>query len=211
MVAGIYRVGGSPPYRGCGSLFAGNVLPGNLKYVKEGRRVEVSLDLYPGQIFGGEVGRVWRGNGIGQYLPSENTSRRPRSIQVYNRRAGFGCDLHEQRVRRMGRAAQNLHSRPFLGSIGSIRSTSDEFQRIRRPGLKSTRERFDIEASRPTEEGTICRICIARHCYVHVVRSNQWTMSISRGRDDVPVESEPTLPNDVVLNGTPCLAAAGGG
>ena len=44
----------------------------NLKYVKPGQPVEVALDLYPGQIFRGTVDSIWRGNGIGQYLPSDD-------------------------------------------------------------------------------------------------------------------------------------------
>jgi hypothetical protein len=43
----------------------------NLKYVQPGQPVEVSLDLYPGQIFSGKVDAIWRGNGVGQYLPSD--------------------------------------------------------------------------------------------------------------------------------------------
>jgi len=31
----------------------------------------VSLDLYPGQIFAGKVKDIWRVNGAGQYLPSD--------------------------------------------------------------------------------------------------------------------------------------------
>ena len=44
----------------------------NLKYVKVGQSVEIALDLYPGQIFRGTVDSIWRGNGIGQYLPSDD-------------------------------------------------------------------------------------------------------------------------------------------
>jgi multidrug resistance efflux pump len=44
----------------------------NLKYVKPGQPVEVALDLYPGQIFAGKVDSIWRGNGVGQYLPSDD-------------------------------------------------------------------------------------------------------------------------------------------
>jgi multidrug resistance efflux pump len=44
----------------------------NLKYVKVGQPVEIALDLYPGQIFRGTVDSIWRGNGIGQYLPSDD-------------------------------------------------------------------------------------------------------------------------------------------
>jgi multidrug resistance efflux pump len=43
----------------------------NLKYVRPGHPVEISLDLYPGQIFAGKVDSIWRGNGVGQYLPSD--------------------------------------------------------------------------------------------------------------------------------------------
>jgi len=52
----------------------------NLRYVKEGQPVEVSLDLYPDQIFRGVVDRVWRANGIGQYWPAtiSKNSRRSR-------------------------------------------------------------------------------------------------------------------------------------
>jgi multidrug resistance efflux pump len=44
----------------------------NLKYVKVGQPVEIALDLYPGQIFRGTVDSIWRANGIGQYLPSDD-------------------------------------------------------------------------------------------------------------------------------------------
>ena len=36
-----------------------------------GQPVEVALDLYPGQIFAGKVDSIWRGNGVGQFLPSD--------------------------------------------------------------------------------------------------------------------------------------------
>ena len=135
MVAGTFRVGGIAAFIADADRYLlATYFQENLKYVKDGQPVEVSLDLYPGQIFVGAVERVWRGNGIGQYLPSddipkfqqpppncppgpvcgENTSRPPRSIQVYNRRAGLGCNLHKRRTRRLGCVAQNLHSRSFL-------------------------------------------------------------------------------------------------
>ncbi len=44
----------------------------NLKYMKEGQPVEISLNLYPGQIFKGRVEAVWTGSGEGQLLPSGN-------------------------------------------------------------------------------------------------------------------------------------------
>jgi len=40
--------------------------------VRPGQRVEVALGLYPGQIFAGKVDSIWRGNGVGQYLPSDD-------------------------------------------------------------------------------------------------------------------------------------------
>ena len=43
----------------------------NLKYVRPGQPVEVALDLYPGQIFAGKVDSIWQGNGVGQYLPTD--------------------------------------------------------------------------------------------------------------------------------------------
>jgi len=56
----------------------------NLKWVQPGQPVEVSLDLYPGQIFAGKVDSIWRANGIGQYLPSDeipkDSSNHPRTF-----------------------------------------------------------------------------------------------------------------------------------
>jgi len=163
MVAGTYRVGGIAAFIADADRYLlATFFQENLKYVKEGQRVEVSLDLYPGQIFGGEVGRVWRGNGIGQYLPSENTSRRPRSIQVYNRRAGFGCDLHERRVRRMGRAAQNVHSRPFLVQL----ALSDQ--------LLTNFKGYDGLGSKAQEKDSISRWSGTRHVRPRRVRSAEF-------------------------------------
>jgi multidrug resistance efflux pump len=47
-----------------------NYFQENLKYVKPGQRVEIALDLYPGQIFAGKVEAIWQGSGAGQMLPS---------------------------------------------------------------------------------------------------------------------------------------------
>ncbi len=44
----------------------------NLKYIEVGQPVEVALQLYPGQIFRGKVADIWKGSGVGQYLPSGN-------------------------------------------------------------------------------------------------------------------------------------------
>jgi multidrug resistance efflux pump len=73
MVAGIYRVGGIAAFIADADRYLlATFFQENLKYVKAGQPVEVSLDLYPGQIFSGTVDRIWRGNGIGQYLPSDD-------------------------------------------------------------------------------------------------------------------------------------------
>ncbi len=42
----------------------------NLKFVKPGNEVEIALDLWPGEIFKGEVEAVWWATSQGQYLPS---------------------------------------------------------------------------------------------------------------------------------------------
>ena len=57
----------------CGSrpLFARDLLPGEPQICAPGQPVEIALDLYPGQIFAGKVDSIWRGNGVGQYLPSD--------------------------------------------------------------------------------------------------------------------------------------------
>jgi len=47
-----------------------NYFQENLKFVKPGQPVEVALDLYPGQIFTGNVEAIWQGSGVGQMLPS---------------------------------------------------------------------------------------------------------------------------------------------
>ena len=72
MVAGIYRVGGIASFivdRDRYLLASFN--QGTLKYVKPGQFVEVTLDLYPGQVFQAKVDSVWWANGEGQYLPSD--------------------------------------------------------------------------------------------------------------------------------------------
>jgi len=72
MVSGIYRIGGiSALIADADRYVLATYFQENLKYVKPGQPVEVSLDLYPGQIFAGKVDSIWRGNGVGQYLPSD--------------------------------------------------------------------------------------------------------------------------------------------
>jgi multidrug resistance efflux pump len=72
MVSGIYRIGGIAALIADADRYVlATYFQENLKYVRTGQPVEVSLDLYPGQIFAGKVDSIWRGNGAGQYLPSD--------------------------------------------------------------------------------------------------------------------------------------------
>ena len=76
MVAGIYRIGGiAALIADADRYLLATYFQENLKYVKVGQPVEISLDLYPGQIFHGTVDSIWRGNGIGQYLPSDDVPK----------------------------------------------------------------------------------------------------------------------------------------
>jgi multidrug resistance efflux pump len=76
MVSGIYRVGGIAAFIADADRYLlATFFQENLKYVKAGQRVEVSLDLYPGQIFAGKVDSIWRGNGTGQYRPSDEVPK----------------------------------------------------------------------------------------------------------------------------------------
>jgi multidrug resistance efflux pump len=72
MVSGIFRIGGIAALIAEANRYVlATFFQENLKYVRPGQSVEVSLDLYPGQIFAGTVDSIWRGNGVGQYLPSD--------------------------------------------------------------------------------------------------------------------------------------------
>ena len=73
MVSGIYRVGGIAALIVEADRYVlATFYQQNLKYVRPGQRVEIALGLYPGQIFAGKVDSIWRGNGVGQYLPSDD-------------------------------------------------------------------------------------------------------------------------------------------
>jgi multidrug resistance efflux pump len=72
MVSGILRIGGiAALIADADRYLLATYYQENLKYVRPGQPVEVSFDLYPGQIFAGKVDSIWRANGIGQYLPSD--------------------------------------------------------------------------------------------------------------------------------------------
>ena len=72
MVSGIYRIGGIAAFIASADRYLlATFYQENLKYARPGQHVEVSLDLYPGQIFGGRVDSIWQANGVGQYLPSD--------------------------------------------------------------------------------------------------------------------------------------------
>jgi len=71
MVAGELRVGAIASFVvDADRYLLANYFQENLKYVKSGQKVEVALDLYPGQIWPGKVAAIWQGSGAGQMLPS---------------------------------------------------------------------------------------------------------------------------------------------
>jgi multidrug resistance efflux pump len=72
MVSGIFRIGGIAAFI-CDAdrYLLATFFRENLKYVKSGQPVEVALDLYPGQIFKGQVESIWRASGDGQLLPTD--------------------------------------------------------------------------------------------------------------------------------------------
>src|SRR4029077_5229880 len=73
MVSGIVRAGGIAAFIADADRYVlATFFQENLKWVQPGQPVEVALDLYPGQIFAGKVQDIWRGNGVGQYLPSDD-------------------------------------------------------------------------------------------------------------------------------------------
>lgn len=49
----------------------------HLKLVESGQPVEVALDIFPGQIFNGEVVSIWDGTGQGQLVPSGDVPKFP--------------------------------------------------------------------------------------------------------------------------------------
>ena len=72
MVSGTIRLGGIAAFIADADRYVlATFYQENLKWVRPGQPVEVALDLYPGQIFAGKVDSIWRGNGVGQYLPSD--------------------------------------------------------------------------------------------------------------------------------------------
>jgi multidrug resistance efflux pump len=73
MVSGTIRLGGIAAFiADADSYVLATFFQENLKYVRPGQPVEVAFDLYPGQIFAAKVADIWRGNGVGQYLPSDD-------------------------------------------------------------------------------------------------------------------------------------------
>jgi multidrug resistance efflux pump len=66
MVSGTLRVGGIAAFLvEADRYLLATFYQENLKYVRPGQPVEISLDLYPGQIFTGRVDRIWKGSGVG--------------------------------------------------------------------------------------------------------------------------------------------------
>jgi multidrug resistance efflux pump len=72
MVSGILRIGGIAAFIVDSDRYVlATYYQEQLKYVRPGQKVEVAVDPYPGQIFNGTVGQIWRANATGQYLPSD--------------------------------------------------------------------------------------------------------------------------------------------
>ncbi len=72
MVSGILRVGGIAALIASADRYVlATYFQENLKYVKPGQFVEIAFNLYPGQIFKGRVDSIWKANGVGQFLPSD--------------------------------------------------------------------------------------------------------------------------------------------
>jgi len=72
MVSGILRIGGIAAFIVDSDRYVlATYYQEQLKYVRPGQPVEVAIDPYPGQIFKGTVGQIWRANAAGQYLPSD--------------------------------------------------------------------------------------------------------------------------------------------
>jgi hypothetical protein len=84
MVSGILRVGGiAALIADAGCYVLATFYQENLKYVEPGQPVEVAFDLYPGQIFAGKVDSIWRANGVGQYLLSDEIPKfEPRPANI---------------------------------------------------------------------------------------------------------------------------------
>ena len=149
MVSGIYRVGGIAALIADADRYVlATYFQENLKYVKPGQPVEVSLDLYPGQIFAGKVESIWRGNGAGQYLPSDEIPKfQQPNPNIPQSQYAVKILLDDPDQSKFSIGAQGSTG-PFIpaenmahglrcakfpfalipGSIGSIRSTSDEYR-----------------------------------------------------------------------------------
>jgi multidrug resistance efflux pump len=72
MVSGILRIGGIAALICDADRYVlATYFQENLKYVRPGQFAELAFNLYPGQIFKGHVDSIWKANGVGQYLPSD--------------------------------------------------------------------------------------------------------------------------------------------
>ena len=72
MVSGILRVGGiAALIVDEGRYVLATYYQENLKYVQPGQLALIAFNLYPGQVFKGHVETIWKANGEGQYLPTD--------------------------------------------------------------------------------------------------------------------------------------------
>src|SRR5208337_384056 len=135
MVSGIYRIGGiAALIADADRYLLATYFQENLKYVRPGQPVEVAFDLYPGQIFRGRVDSIWKANGAGQYLPSDEIPKfHPLAPDIPQgqyavkillddsdpskfpiRRASLRRNLHEQGYGSVGGVAQDFDPRAFV-------------------------------------------------------------------------------------------------
>jgi multidrug resistance efflux pump len=137
MVSGIVRIGGIAALIADADRYVlATYYQENLKYVRPGQPVEVAFDLYPGQIFSGKVDSIWRANGVGQYLPSDEIPKfapPPPTIPQGQYAVKILIDDPDQSkfpigaqgvaAIYLGGAAQDLDPRPFVGQL----ALSDQF------------------------------------------------------------------------------------
>ncbi len=135
MVSSILRVGGIAALIAEADRYAlATYYQENLKFVRPGQFVELEFNLYPGQIFKGRVDSIWKANGVGQYLPSdeiraaaarhsarpvrrEDHRRRPGRVEISARRARRRRNLHRGGSGRLGSAAQGLDTNDDVAEL----------------------------------------------------------------------------------------------
>jgi len=121
MVSGIYRIGGiAALIADADRYLLATFFQENLKYVQPGQPVEVALDLYPGQIFTGKVEAIWKGNGSGQFLPSDDIPKfAPAGPDVPQGQYGVKIILNDQNSTKFPIGAQGSAAIYINGEKGA--------------------------------------------------------------------------------------------